>query len=58
MATHSRFFSGESHGQRSLAGYSAWGCKESDMTEHAYMPLVREETECCHKDDKQRGLYQ
>ena len=22
-----------SHGQRSLAGYSAWGCKESDMTE-------------------------
>ena len=22
-----------SHGQRSLAGYSQWGCKESDMTE-------------------------
>ena len=21
------------HGQRSLAGYSLWGCKESDMTE-------------------------
>ena len=21
------------HGQRILAGYSAWGCKESDMTE-------------------------
>ena len=21
------------HGQRSLAGYSAWGCKESDMNE-------------------------
>ena len=21
------------HGQRSLAGYSSWGCKESDMTE-------------------------
>ena len=21
------------HGQRSLAGYSPWGCKESDMTE-------------------------
>ena len=20
------------HGQRSLAGYSLWGCKESDMT--------------------------
>ena len=21
------------HGQRGLAGYSPWGCKESDMTE-------------------------
>ena len=27
------FSPGESHGQRSLAGYNAWGCKESDMTE-------------------------
>ena len=27
------FLPGESHGQRSLAGYSPWGCKESDMTE-------------------------
>ena len=24
---------GEFHGQRSLAGYSLWGCKELDMTE-------------------------
>ena len=24
---------GEFHGQRSLAGYSPWGHKESDMTE-------------------------
>ena len=24
---------GKSHGQRSVAGYSPWGCKESDMTE-------------------------
>ena len=24
---------GESHGQRSLLGYSPWGLKESDMTE-------------------------
>ena len=24
----------KSHGQRSLVGYSLWGCKESDMTEH------------------------
>ena len=24
----------KSHGQRSLVGYSPWGCKESDTTEH------------------------
>jgi len=24
---------GKSHGQRSLVGYSPWGCKKSDMTE-------------------------
>ena len=24
------FLPGEFHGQRSLAGYSPWGCKESD----------------------------
>ena len=29
------FLPGESHGQRSLAGCNPWGCKESDMTEHA-----------------------
>ena len=27
------FLPGESHGQRSLVGYSPQGCKESDMTE-------------------------
>ena len=27
------FSPGKSHGQRSLAGYSPWGCKESDMTQ-------------------------
>ena len=31
------FMPGESHGQKSLAGYSPWGCKESDTTEHVYM---------------------
>ena len=28
------FLSGKSHGQRSLVGYSPWGHKESDTTEH------------------------
>ena len=27
------FLPGESHGQRTLVGYSPWGCKESDTTE-------------------------
>ena len=27
------FLPGESHGQRSLVGYSPWGLKELDMTE-------------------------
>ena len=27
------FLSGETHGQKSLAGYNPWGCKESDTTE-------------------------
>ena len=39
MATHSRsLFLENPHGQRSLVGYSPWGCKESDraeVTEHA-----------------------
>ena len=33
MATHSVFLPGESHGQRSLVGYSPWSHEESDMTE-------------------------
>ena len=34
------FLPGEFHGQRSLAGYSLWGCKESDMTEQLTAPLL------------------
>ena len=33
------FLPGEFHGQRSLAGYSPWGCKELDMTEQ--LTLIR-----------------
>ena len=32
MATHSSILAGKFQGQRSLAGYSPWGGKESDMT--------------------------
>ena len=31
----------ESHGQRSLLGYSPWGCKESDMTMWLTLLLLR-----------------
>ena len=38
---------GKSHGQRSLVGYSPWGCKELDMTERLhftkYYPLMSQE---------------
>ena len=35
------FLPGKFHGQRSLVGYSPWGCKESDMTEHtAHMYII------------------
>ena len=33
------FLPGESHGQRSLADYSSWGCKESDTTEELTVSL-------------------
>ena len=33
MAPTPVFSPGEPHGQRSLLGYSPWGCKESDTTE-------------------------
>ena len=33
MATHPSILAGRSHGQRSLADYSPWYCKELDTTE-------------------------
>ena len=33
MTSHSYILPEESHGQRSLVGYSPWGRKELDMTE-------------------------
>ena len=38
--TTSIFLPGESYGQRSLAGYSLWGCKESDTTEATYHACI------------------
>ena len=51
MATHSSILVGKSHGQRSLEGYSPWGCKRGghDLTidaeslplplSHLYRPI-------------------
>ena len=36
MAPTPVFLPGESHGQRSLAGYSPWGRKESDLSEYTH----------------------
>ena len=55
------FLPGKSHGQRSLAGYSPWGHKESDMTEQ--LNNKRREGEVggksteCEVMDTKRGKY-
>ena len=36
METHSSILSWEIYGQRSLAGYSPWACKDSDTTKHIW----------------------
>jgi hypothetical protein len=44
MVTHSSipvFLPSKFHGQRSLAGYHPWGCKESDMTKHSTVQFKR-----------------
>ena len=42
MATHPVFLLGESHGQRSLAGYRPWGCTESETTVQLTYNMYRE----------------
>ena len=45
MATTPVFLPGESHGQRSLAGYRPSGCKQSDATEplttHMHTDIIK-----------------
>ena len=45
LATYSLFLPGEFHRQRSLAGYSPWGRKESDMTERLTHEELRRKNE-------------
>ena len=44
---------GESHGGRSLVGYSPWGHKESDMTER----LHEKRREAKNKGEKERYIH-
>ena len=39
MATHSSTLAWKIHERRILAGYSPWGCKESDTTEPTSLTL-------------------
>ena len=39
------FLPGRFHGQRSLARYSPWGRKESDMTEHTHNSITKKKKE-------------
>ena len=52
-ATHSSILPGESHGQRSLAGYSPWGSQELDTPEplsmHAGWALTLRDQRSCEK---------
>ena len=49
MVIHFRTLPGGFHGQRSLAGYSPWGCKELDMTEQLILSLSPEKHRCTQK---------
>ena len=40
MATHSIFLPGKFHEERSLKGYSPWGCKESDTIKCVCLCMV------------------
>ena len=56
------FLPGEFHGQRRLAGYSPWGCKESDKTErlsltHLGIVKLKEILRvCCHEEIQHESL--
>ena len=46
----------KSHGQRSLAGYSPWGCKESDTTERLHFTSVVKNPPANAEDVRDAGL--
>ena len=47
------FLPGEFHGQRSLEGYSPWGCKKSDTAEQLRLSHSAQKIVVCHMLDLQ-----
>ena len=43
MAPHSSTLAGKSRGQRSLVGYSPWGCDQSDTSEQLHFHTLEKE---------------
>ena len=43
------FFHGKSHGQRRLAGYSPWGCKELETTYQQSMHSLKDNLKIMRK---------
>ena len=50
-ATNSKLLPGEFHGQRSLAGYSPWGCKDDGPEERVFKVMEKEK----EKQDKKKN---
>ena len=52
------FLPGESHGQKSLVGYSPWGCKKSDTTERLSVQPHRMQTQLlCIERCAERAMH-
>ena len=49
------FLPGQFHGQRSLVGYSPWGCKESNMTEQLTHTHTHTGQRPCQHEDTEEG---
>ena len=60
MTTHSSQYSclENSHGQRSLAGYSPWGCKESDTMEWLSMHRRDQIYQHSSREELRNALFQ
>ena len=51
------FLPGKFHGQRSLVGYSPWGCRELDMTIDAYNSTTTKKNKQPNPKNEQKNRY-